>query len=466
MTLALLFTAVTGAWASGEIVVTVTAADLQADKSTTFTKDGVTIKCWDRMQEGLAFSELYEMSTTLGYFTKIEITNQHPEGISGINGISGFTVNGSVATWTGKASSVGLGHYSVGPVVQFVFTIEPAEPAIDVTINDDKTEATMESMPTYDVNFNYELVRDMSVSMTTEIGDGKDGYRIRLQKNEQTGKYEPAEMTAQQMKELVKVHDALENYDLTFGVLGANCIVNIYAANDENQAVGEPIAFADLTPGRYIAKAVAATGSAYEGETDMSNIFELFEGYEVEIAAGEFVTYYKDEALKVEDENAQLYTITAVSGTTATATELTVAAANTPLLVKNNAAEKKTILLIPTSATPDNVEVYSGFKGTLEGTQIAGSTDTQANYVCTGKQFTWVKDAGTIAANRCWLELVSSTGAPVLDIVFDGNATGIETTKFTDDANDAWYDLNGRRLQAKPTTKGVYILNGRKVVVK
>jgi hypothetical protein len=110
--------------------------------------------------------------------------------------------------------------------------------------------------------------------------------------------------------------------------------------------------------------------------------------------------------------------------------------------------------------------VYSGFKGTLEGTQIAGSTDTQANYVCTGKQFTWVKDAGTIAANRCWLELVSSTGAPVLDIVFDGNATGIETTKFTDDANDAWYDLNGRRLQAKPTTKGVYILNGRKVVVK
>ena len=102
----------------------------------------------------------------------------------------------------------------------------------------------------------------------------------------------------------------------------------------------------------------------------------------------------------------------------------------------------------------------------MEATQLAGSTDTQANYVCTGKQFTWVKDAGTIAANRCWLELVSSTGAPVLNIVFDGNATGIETTKFTDDANDAWYDLNGRRLQAKPTTKGVYILNGRKVVVK
>ena len=210
-----------------------------------------------------------------------------------------------------------------------------------VTINDTKTEASFE-MPTNDVDVNYELVRDMSVSMTTKIGDGTDSVRYRLQKNEQTGKYEPAEMTAQQMMAQVKVHDAIENYDLTFGVQDANCIVNIYAANDENQAVGEPIAFPDLTPGRYIAKAVAATGSAYEGETGMSNVFTLFEGYEIKVAAGEYATYYKDEALKVEDENAQLYTITAVSGTTATATELTVAAANTPLLVKNNAAETKT----------------------------------------------------------------------------------------------------------------------------
>ena len=149
MTLALLLTAATGAWAdSGEIVVTVTAADLQADLSNPFTKDGVTIKCSDRMHEGLAFNELNEMSTTLGYFTKIEITNQFPEGISGINGVNGFSVNGSVATWTGKASSVGMGHYSVGPVEQFVFTIEPA---IDVTPVRGKTNEWTFTMPAYDV---------------------------------------------------------------------------------------------------------------------------------------------------------------------------------------------------------------------------------------------------------------------------------------------------------------------------
>ena len=32
--------------------------------------------------------------------------------------------------------------------------------------------------------------------------------------------------------------------------------------------------------------------------------------------------------------------------------------------------------------------------------------------------------------------------------------------------NDNWYDMNGRKLDAAPTKKGLYIKNGRKVVMK
>jgi hypothetical protein len=32
--------------------------------------------------------------------------------------------------------------------------------------------------------------------------------------------------------------------------------------------------------------------------------------------------------------------------------------------------------------------------------------------------------------------------------------------------NDAWYDMSGRRLDGKPTAKGFYINNGKKIVVK
>ena len=40
-----------------------------------------------------------------------------------------------------------------------------------------------------------------------------------------------------------------------------------------------------------------------------------------------------------------------------------------------------------------------------------------------------------------------------------------ERTDFTDKA-DAWFDLNGRKLDGKPTVKGLYLHGGRKVVVK
>ncbi len=33
-------------------------------------------------------------------------------------------------------------------------------------------------------------------------------------------------------------------------------------------------------------------------------------------------------------------------------------------------------------------------------------------------------------------------------------------------AEGNWYDLNGRKLSAKPTAKGLYIHNGKKKVVK
>ncbi len=50
----------------------------------------------------------------------------------------------------------------------------------------------------------------------------------------------------------------------------------------------------------------------------------------------------------------------------------------------------------------------------------------------------------------------------------DDETTGIiSTTNYTNDTNsDAWFTLDGRRLSAKPSVKGVYVNNGRKVIIK
>ena len=478
MTLALLLTAVTGAWAE-EKMVTI--------NSSTMSSGAVTATGFKMM-----FGRLYvnedpaTITTSEGVITRLVIKkgnlyeNNFTEANVGVtpgtitygsNEITVTDINAESVTLSRKGgqnwcpSSVDVYYGAVGPEV----TTNAAEEGATFT------EASFE-MPTYDVDVDYELVRDMSVQMTTEIGDGNDGYRIRLQKNEQTGKYEPAEMTAQQMKELVKVHDALENKDLTFGVLGANCIVNIYAANENNEATGDPIAFADLTPGRYIAKAVAATGSAYEGETGMSNIFELYEGYQVVIPAGEYVTYYKDEAVRLDEKDKndiELCTITAVEdGKAVLSDNFDAMKANTPFLLKNTTTEEKTILLIPCNEPDLAVTVAEEFKGTEGACEFSEALMATGDfYVCNGKEFIKVRGAGTLAPNKAYL-FVEGNSTPA-SIPFRRSIDGGEGTTGLDaslvnseEVNSVWYDLNGRKLNGKPAQKGIYIKNGKKIIVK
>ena len=64
----------------------------------------------------------------------------------------------------------------------------------------------------------------------------------------------------------------------------------------------------------------------------------------------------------------------------------------------------------------------------------------------------------------------SSSPAPArgFTMVFGSDETGITTTTLTDGtmADDAWYTMDGRRLQGKPATKGMYINGGKKIVIK
>jgi hypothetical protein len=51
----------------------------------------------------------------------------------------------------------------------------------------------------------------------------------------------------------------------------------------------------------------------------------------------------------------------------------------------------------------------------------------------------------------------------------EDEATGIisvHDSGFMVNGSDAWYTLDGRRLSGKPTQKGIYINNGKKIVIK
>ena len=141
---------------------------------------------------------------------------------------------------------------------------------------------------------------------------------------------------------------------------------------------------ADAHLGNYAICAVASTGE-YDGSFS-SGMITLFQGYEVTVPAGEFITYYKDEPLRIEDQEAELYTIESVSGDQAVLSDRSDAMpSNTPMLVYNKSNETKVILLIPCNEPDLAITVAPEFQGTLTGTTIAASTEGQTNYAFNGK---------------------------------------------------------------------------------
>jgi hypothetical protein len=112
------------------------------------------------------------------------------------------------------------------------------------------------------------------------------------------------------------------------------------------------------------------------------------------------------------------------------------------------------------------ITVAPEFQGTLTGTTIAASTEGQTNYAFNGKAFVFVKNAIEVGPNKAWLSVNTGEPSARITLVFDDETTKIANTNITNITNGNWYDLNGRKLQGMPTKKGLYILNGRKVVVK
>ena len=217
-------------------------------------------------------------------------------------------------------------------------------------------------------------------------------------------------------------------------------------------AAGNPI---EVTNGKFVMPA---------GTVTISATF-VIAGFEITVGPGEYATFYKEVALYVEDEDAELYTITSVTDTEAVLSDkLEVVAAETPMLVYNKGEETKTFLLIPTEDQADEVTAADEFKGTLEAKDMPASSASTNYYGCTGKAFVWLKSAGKIAANRCWLEISTSEPNSARKIV-SGNATGIDSMVNGQWSMDNYYDMQGRKVE-KPVRGGIYIKNGKKVIVK
>ena len=484
MTLALLITAVGGAWAQTEtLLTTITATGTEQASystanmatvsfSTTAQGSSQYLANWGWWGYGwiatVTAAEGYTITKCIFYddANRTATDSEAPFVVETTEEDKTPRINGTPIDG-GNMWSKGI---KTIEVYGYVTPAAPTEPDVEVTTNAAEegatfTEASFE-MPAFDATAEYELVRDMGYKVAfsgvptrarlAKDGDGKfhfaDGLTFQLLDNIDAAN--PKDITsAEGITFMVGEVEAVDFEGNTFYQLNKETLV--------------PLAdfLADAHLGNYAICAVASTGE-YDGSFS-SGMITLFQGYEVEVAAKEFITYYKDEPLYVEDEAAELYTIESVNGDQAVLSDRSDAMpSNTPMLVYNKSNETKVILLIPCAEPDMAITVAPEFQGTLTGTTIAASTEGQTNYAFNGKAFVFVKNAIEVGPNKAWLSVNTGVPSARITLVFDDETTKIANTNITNITNGNWYDLNGRKLNGMPTKKGIYMNNGRKVVVK
>ena len=122
--------------------------------------------------------------------------------------------------------------------------------------------------------------------------------------------------------------------------------------------------------------------------------------------------------------------------------------------------------------TGDDAVTTPQSKNGLHGTLDQGVTVADGCYVINSNMLRPSNGNATVGANRAWVNLEEveelGTGAmPANSLLlgFDGTLTGIAAARQDAATTGAVYDLGGRRV-AKPASRGLYIADGKKVLVK
>lgn len=181
---------------------------------------------------------------------------------------------------------------------------------------------------------------------------------------------------------------------------------------------------------------------------------ELPANVTVEVSEAGWATLFTDFALNFEGTGLTAYTAT-LSESTVTLTEVTSVTAGTGVVLKGEANTYE-IPIIDGSDTA---------KGDLKGNATTATEANGTQYVLmmngSNAQFTKAT-SGSIAAGKAYLEKAESESR-ILNVVFAGEATGIKAIE-TAKADGNVYNMAGQRVAAPQ--KGLFIMNGKKVIIK
>ncbi len=178
--------------------------------------------------------------------------------------------------------------------------------------------------------------------------------------------------------------------------------------------------------------------------------------------AKQYTTYVTTAALDFSNVSGlKAYVATSTTTTSVTLKEVGAVPSETPLLLIAETTDQAYTIPTASSATAPQVNLLKAGDGT---TVIGGSS--RYDYVLKDGEFRRAAE-GTVDKGKAYLHLESlPSNAAALTISIEGT-TGISEVQdsgFKVQGSEAFYNLSGQRV-AQPA-KGLYIVNGRKVVMK
>lgn len=178
-----------------------------------------------------------------------------------------------------------------------------------------------------------------------------------------------------------------------------------------------------------------------------------------------WVTFYDERFNLQKPQGFNVYYVSDLTGSTISATGIGFIPRGVPVLLENVSApvvtgDVRTLELEEDVENSFSGSPYANFVG-VPSTGVRPSAEP--TYILMNNYFVGCEDGAVIGAHRCYLTTPVSPARMVLTISTD-RSTGISERNAVGKV-ERWYDLQGNRIE-KPTRKGLYILNGKKVVVK
>ena len=174
-------------------------------------------------------------------------------------------------------------------------------------------------------------------------------------------------------------------------------------------------------------------------------------------------TFYHPAAGYTADENTTVYQ--AAVNTTTNKVELTAVPG------REIPADKAVVLKSTQSAITLSRATTTQ---TLDGNELKGGStvaDGTVPYTLAAKDGTvgFYKFVGAaLNPNKAHLEITAPAQSAPAFLGFEENTTAINEHELHEshELSGAWYTLDGRKLQGKPSAKGIYVRNGRKFIIK